>query len=363
MPTNKENVKTATDAATAGNVALFKKTLKENPEVAAHPGPLCAAALHGHTEAVNLLLKAGADPNAVVPSHSAYRPLHRAIEHCGVKKNAGHVPTVKALLAGGADPELRATWMGLTALATAAHAGDEEMIALLLETKPKIDFFAAIILLDTKKVEAFLKKDAGLAKTADDNAMTSLQYLAISGRSGEKYDAAHLAIGEKLLALGANPNELCDIGPYKNIPVMHFAAKSTLGLASLLLKNGANPNHGFGNCLWREPGEMAELFLSHGADVNLREEKDQPVLHSRIHWNLPSVALWLLEKGADPNLLDAQGNTALHTAASRGINTKVVQALLDRGAKTKLRNKAGHTALDIATAKKKTDIIKLLSSR
>ncbi|HET6407612.1 MAG TPA: ankyrin repeat domain-containing protein, partial [Chthoniobacteraceae bacterium] len=142
---------------------------------------------------------------------------------------------------------------------------------------------------------------------------------------------------------------------------LHFAAWKNYAVAKTLLGRGCNPNYGFGNCLWREPGRMAELFLAHWADPSGKEPSGVPLLNSRIHWNLPSVALWLLKNGADPNLTDKDGNTALHEAASRGINPKVTQALLDAGGKKAAKNLASLTPLDIARQKKREKLIPLLS--
>lgn len=349
-------------AASEGRIQELKLFLRQQPSLINDPRPLVAAALHGRAAAVRLLLEAGADPNAVAPSHERYRPLHRAIEHRAVPKNPGHVEVITQLIAAGADIELRSTWMGLTALAVAAMVGDEEILALVLRHKPAIDIFAAAVLADAKKLEQLLAKSPGLAKAKDTNSMTVLHYAALCGRKGAKIESELCKMAELLLANGANPDACEDIGPYKQIPVLHFAAWGNIVLARVLLERGANPNLGFGNCLWREPKEMAKLFLGHGADVNGRESSGQPLLNSRIHWNLPSVVLWLLKNGANPNATDAQGNTALHEAADRGINDVVVQALLAKGAQTGTRNKAGKTALDIAQEKKRTKIVKILAA-
>ncbi len=53
------------------------------------------------------------------------------------------------------------------------------------------------------------------------------------------------------------------------------------------------------------------------------------------------------ECGADVNLRDANGYTALHHAASRGDN-EVVQYLIDRGADVMVISRKGETTVDMA---------------
>ena len=74
------------------------------------------------------------------------------------------------------------------------------------------------------------------------------------------------------------------------------------------------------------------------------------------------AAQLLLERGADVNAVDAQGNSALHGAVDAGHET-IAWLLLDQGAKRALRNSAGDTALDIARRRDHGEIVKLLQSR
>lgn len=345
--------------AVHGDTCALRKALNSNPELAEDPQLLNRASLGGQVEIVRLLLSAGGDPDGQVPSHEHYRPLHRAIEHRGVPKNPGHRKVVELLMEAGASLEKRATWMGLIPLAVAGMVGDCELIDLLRKAGSEKTIFTAAVTADLPLVRRFLKRKSA-ATTKDVNNMTPLHYAALCGVSGA--DPARRQIAGLLLDAGADPNARDRIGPYPDIPVLHFAAWKNYPLAEVLLSRGANPNNGFGNCLWREPGPMAELFLAHGADVNGREPSGQPLLNSRIHWNLPSVALWLLKNGADPNLTDKGGNTALHEAARRGINPKVVEAILAQGGKPSAKNKDGVTALDLAKDKKRARIIPLLAA-
>jgi ankyrin repeat protein len=66
-----------------------------------------------------------------------------------------------------------------------------------------------------------------------------------------------------------------------------------------------------------------------------------------------------LDLGADPNISDVRGNTALITASSRG-RTDVVRLLLERDADPNIRNRFGDIALIEASIKGHIDIVKLL---
>lgn len=349
----------AVSAASGGDTVKLRRLIAATPELVEDPRLLNAAALHGKLDIVQILLAAGADPDAEVVSHEHYRPLHRAIEHRGVAGTPGHLAVMEALVHAGASLETRGTWMQLVPLAVAGMAGDSRMIAALRARGAKKDIFTAAITADAAGLERALKKKPELARARDVNAMTVLHYLALSGLTGESEARAMKAMAERLLDLGADGNAREKIGPYPDIPVLHFAAWKNYAVAETLLQRGCDPNGGFGNALWGKPNKMAELFLAHGADVNLRDGSGCPILNMRIHWNLPSIALWLLEHGADPNATDAKGNTALHEAAARGINGDVVKALIAKGGRKSARNKAGQTSLDIAKARKKTKILEL----
>lgn len=348
--------KLAAQAVQENNRADLRKLLNASPELAEEPKLLNQAALLGHVEVAMLLLSCGSDPNAAVTSHEWYRPLHRAIEHRGHAKNLGHRAVVESLLKAGASLTERSTWMQLVPLSVAGMVGDREFIELLHQAGAEKNLFTASAIADASTVQRLLKRHSATKK--DENNMTPLHYAALCGLVDVDEDRRKVVAC--LLDAGGNGDACEDIGPYPGIPVLHFAAWKNYPAAEVLLSRGANPNNGFGNCLWGKPGPMAELFLRHGADVNGRTPDGQPLLNSRIHWNLPDISLWLLRHGADPNLTDKRGNTALHEAANRGINPRVVEVLLAHGANPKLKNHSTQTALDIAKEKNRIKLTPLL---
>jgi ankyrin repeat protein len=62
---------------------------------------------------------------------------------------------------------------------------------------------------------------------------------------------------------------------------------------------------------------------------------------------LPAVKYLVEELGADVNAVDADGNTIVHHAASRG-DTEMIKFLVSKGADVKKVNRAGQTTIDVA---------------
>ena len=98
--------------------------------------------------------------------------------------------------------------------------------------------------------------------------------------------------------------------------------------------------------------ETVKLLLERGANINLQEKGGFTALHaaslySKTNSSVETVRL-LLDKGADPNVQDQDGFTPLIMAAQNSNNTssnETVRLLLDRGANVSIRDKGGFTAL------------------
>jgi hypothetical protein len=106
----------------------------------------------------------------------------------------------------------------------------------------------------------------------------------------------------------------------------------------------------------RNGDEVVRLLLWAGANPDEKGMYQSTALMRIIRYQRelpkasPRIAKRLLEAGADPNLRDVNGWTALMFAAENG-SSDIVALLLKHKARTDFKNCAGQTAADIASAK------------
>ncbi|KAK8727165.1 hypothetical protein OTU49_009724, partial [Cherax quadricarinatus] len=86
---------------------------------------------------------------------------------------------------------------------------------------------------------------------------------------------------------------------------------------------------------------------------------DYTVLHKAVYYNFPDIVDTLISAGANVNLQNMNGFTALILAAREG-NTIILNKLLAAGANLNLQEKSGKTALHWATRNHWLDAIKAL---
>lgn len=110
--------------------------------------------------------------------------------------------------------------------------------------------------------------------------------------------------------------------------------------------------------------EAAMLLIdSDKSDVNIRDTNDEmwtPLMHA-IGNNNELLVSKLLEKGADVDVVDTNGNSALHTAVIND-NEYIVAMLLRYNARKDLLNRENLSPLDLAKINESEECVKLLNS-
>jgi hypothetical protein len=107
-------------------------------------------------------------------------------------------------------------------------------------------------------------------------------------------------------------------------------------------------------------GDLEEMrkAMNLGLDLNL-PIRTSFLLHSSIKNHDTTMTEFLLLNGSKLCVIDSDGNTPLHIAASNGFPILVYQ-LLKKNADSTIKNKKGQTALDIAVDGQHAHIVTLL---
>lgn len=171
------------------------------------------------------------------------------------------------------------------------------------------------------------------------DAVKGLKSSDLSSRSPEFFEPLLIAavkdgnadLAQELISIGTNPNSTRMV----QTPLMWSIQEGNYSMSKLLLEKwGANAN-------------VATPEIKSTA---LMWARDKPIPFAKL----------LLENGADPNLVNKAGWSALHLAAASG-NLLVVQEMLKYGAKKDLKTADGQTARDIATTRGFHNIVELLN--
>jgi ankyrin repeat protein len=92
---------------------------------------------------------------------------------------------------------------------------------------------------------------------------------------------------------------------------------------------------------------VADFLLDHGADVNLADGQGKTALYHAAEAGNKAMVELLLGRGADVNARDGRGQTALHLAAANGFQS-VAEALLANHADVNARDQDQETPLHLA---------------
>ena len=313
--------------------------------------PLMMAASGGSVDVVRLLLDAGIEVNPeelVDPTprlswvqKGVSTPLHQAAMF-------GHLETIELLLKQGAKTNVQ-NYREDTPLHVAASTGHPSVITILIDHAAEIDAFGmdswtplhhAASNGHSATVAELLKRGANIDPRTKEGR-TPLSYAAEWG---------YLSVANLLLQEGADANSTTNTG----WTLVHSAVEGNhLEIVKLLLQNGAiikadnlgwTPLH-----VAAEEGffELAVLFLEHGTDINAQSHSKIAPLHSSISHGQFAIAHLLLNNGAIIKA-DSYGRTPLHVAAEQA-SLEPIAWLLEHGANINALDDHNRTPLHFAT--------------
>ncbi|MEY3202130.1 MAG: hypothetical protein RIR70_1680 [Pseudomonadota bacterium] len=247
--------------------------------------------------------------------------------HCAVRTN--NTDTISALLCAGASGEPRDV-RGMTALMLAAKLGRAGAVVAL--AKGGVELEAALPASGLRALHIAAAHDQGdtiRALAEMDADMDALSHQGVA--------AIHMAASrgrcESLRALTAPRNEE-DARPWCDLELP--TAGKQPGVTALMIATLA------------DKPEAVRVLLEAGADPACRfgTAQSSPVIAAARLFKRAALQA-LLDKGCDPNLTDADGNTPLHYAVNN-FDQRATDALIKAGANPDMTNRHGHRPIDIA---------------
>jgi len=277
--------------------------------------PLHDAAWRGSEETVRLLLERGADIHAV--SKQGRTVLHEAAWR-------GSISTVRLLLDSGMGVESLTTGDigGRNVLHEAAWRGSEEIIRLFLEMAVDPDYI---------NIQSGSEQSGG-GRSALHEAATSTSVAAVS----------------LLLSHGANIN----MKDFNGRTALYWAGEGVAENTKLLIEKGIEVStvdkSGRTALHWAcEKGteSTVRLLVDSGIDVSLSDNDGRTALHQAALRGSAVIARLLINK-TDLVTQDNEGRSVLHNAAKSGSDV-LVRLLLEAGADRELRDINGCTAMEL----------------
>ena len=252
--------------------------------------------------------------------------------------------------------------------------GSLERAESILAAHPEIassDIHTAAILGDDDAVRRFLAHEPANATAKGGprgwDVLTHLcfsKYLRLDRARSDGFVRAATA----LLDAGASPNTGFYNDEHQPKPTLESVLYGAAGVAHhpeltrLLVERGADPNDD------EVPYHSPETLDNRAMKILVESGKLTPesivmMLIRKFDWQDDGGVAWLLDHGADPNLLRPWGERPLHHALSRGNPLSYFELLLDHGADPSLPSNDGTTAVATAARMARADVLDLFERR
>jgi len=258
----------------------------------------------------------------------------------------------------------------------ASHAsGTLAEAEAILAANPEIadhDIYTASVLGRDAAVRGFVAADPGKATAkAGPHGWDALTHLCFSRylRLDPSRSEGFVRAAEVLLKAGASANSGFFSQQHRPDPefecVLYGAAGVAhhAGLTRLLLDHGADPNDG--EVTYHAPETDDNAALKVLVDTGrLTADSLATMLLRKADWHDFDGIKFLLEHGADPNLMTHWGFTALHQALRRDNALANIEAMLEHGADATIVTRQDHrSSAEIAARRGRSDVLELFERR
>ncbi|KAL6831453.1 ankyrin repeat-containing domain protein [Trichoderma sp. SZMC 28015] len=325
-------------------VAIYLPFVKDTGVVY---GALHLAAESGQDKVVECILRhPGIDADAFVSNHTALYSACMAV----------HPPTIEVLLKAGANPNVLTEpefYQRLSIIHGAKDLdpnGSDRMLTALHvlcssiagKSRPSVDTI--------RKCFELVQEIGVDLEVPDLEGKTALHSL-FSGQAFVSSESV-FAMLRLLLKAGANANTTCDKGetPLHGNPTSKDAVRLLIeeGGADINKRRTSDGRTPLLCILASQSPETSLEFLSFGPDCNAVDNDGNGALHVALrsrHTNRDLI-LALLTRGADPNMKNHSGQTALHIENEYGSGHEyLIKLLVESGADLEARDNNGRTPL------------------
>ena len=352
--------------------------------------PLCVAAAYGNLDILSFLLENGADINAAIRT-GGLTPLMLAVQKY-------HSNAVNYLLEQGADVNLQ-DMAGYTALHTAAACGNYNALRSLIyygaDVNARNRFNRTPLMLacqvvnkeainnfinehDHKKVYVrrslchFIRSnrnsfdavtfliDQGADVNLQDNNGHSALHHAVAGCFYDKFSFEWLIVREAHVTSDDYcPCNLVTSCQDDNVNVVDCLVQNEANIVDLQDEDGETALFFAVRSNWTSFGILSSL-VTKGANLNTsRNDKRTPLMEASSK-NDEKQVTWLIEHGADVNLQDEDGGTALHFACRSHTSLEILSCLIENGASINACTNCKVTPLMMAVENCHKDVVSFL---